>query len=239
MIKTVIKSEIRNIKRDKMYIFFVLFPFVLGGIGYWLNDYLRSNDPNSIVPQIVIMILILITGYIYGSVTAFTLLDDLDDNILMNLKITPISVKQYIYVKLTISFILGFIATILLILVTDFLPGASIISILAISAIGALQAPVIALIVSSFARNKVEGFVIMKMSGILLMVPILVFFVQSWKEVFLIFVPGFWSARLIQIELLPTIDVNFTFIVYFIIGIIYNILFVLLLMKIYSKRSNI
>ena len=79
----------------------------------------------------------------------------------------------------------------------------------------------------------------MKASGMLLMIPVLVFFVQTWKEVFLVFVPGFWPARLIQMELMPQIDVNFTFIVYFIIGVVYNIAFAALLMKFYSKRSNL
>ena len=95
------------------------------------------------------------------------------------------------------------------------------------------------MIVNSFARNKVEGFVIMKTSGLILILPVLVFFVQTWKEVFLIFSPGFWPARMIQMELLPQIDVNFTFLVYFFAGIVYNILFAFLLMKLYTKKANI
>jgi fluoroquinolone transport system permease protein len=77
------------------------------------------------------------------------------------------------------------------------------------------------------------------MSGLILVLPVIAFFIQSWQEVFLIFAPGFWSARLIQMELIPTIDVNFTFMVYFILGVIYNLLFVTLFMKIYSKKSNL
>jgi fluoroquinolone transport system permease protein len=77
------------------------------------------------------------------------------------------------------------------------------------------------------------------MSGLILVLPVIAFFIQSWQEVFLIFAPGFWSARLIQMELIPTIDVNFTFIVYFILGVIYNLIFVSIFMKIYAKKSNL
>jgi fluoroquinolone transport system permease protein len=179
------------------------------------------------------------TGFIFGALTAFTLLDDKDDDVLLSLKVTPISVKVYVLVKLMISFIFGFIATLVITLATNFLPGSSFWIILLISFLGALQAPGVALIVNSFSSNKVEGFVIMKMSALILVFPVLAFFVQSWQEVFLVFAPGFWSARMIQIELLPTIDVNFTLMVYFIFGVIYNIIFVTLFMKLYSRKANL
>ncbi|XMB72530.1 hypothetical protein RJI07_01170 [Mycoplasmatota bacterium WC30] len=240
MIGTVIKSALKNIVRDKMYFFFFLWPVMLGVGGYFLVPYLEETvAPGNPIPQIVAMFFILMTGFMFGVVTGFSLLDDKDDNILMSLKITPISVKLYVIVKLVISYIFGVIAVLVLTLATNFLPGASVGTILLIAIIGAVQSPMVALIVNSFARNKVEGFVIMKLSGMLLMIPVLVFFIQSWKEVFLVFIPGFWPARLIQMELMPTIDVNFSFIVYFIIGVIYNISFAALLMKLYSKRSNL
>jgi len=157
----------------------------------------------------------------------------------MSLKITPISVKMYVAVKLVVSFIFGFIATMVIIYATNFLPNSSFGTILLISVVGALQAPGIALIINSFARNKVEGFVMMKMSALILGIPVIAFFVQSWQEVFLIFAPGFWSARMIQMELITSIEVNFTLIVYFFLGVIYNLLFVTLFMWIYSKRNNI
>ncbi len=240
MFKTVIKSELKNITRDRMYIFFFVFPIVLGVGGYFLIPYVEGLvAPGNPMAQIIAMFLILITGFIFGAVTGFTLLDDKDDNVLMSLKITPISVRFYVIVKLAISYVFGFFAMIVLTVAMNFLPGSSFGTILLIAIIGAIQGPMVALIVNSFARNKVEGFVIMKGSGLLLMIPVLVFFVQTWKEVFLVIVPGFWPARLIQMELLPMVDVNFTFIVYFIIGVIYNIGFAALLMKFYAKRSNL
>lgn len=228
-----------------MYLFFFIFPVIMGAIGYFLIPFIEDSvAPGNPAPQIVAMFLILMTGYIFGAVTGFTLLDDKDDNVLMSLKITPISVRLYVILKLVISYIFGFIATFLLTVATDFLPGATIWSILLIAAVGALQGPGIALIVNSFAKNKVEGFVIMKMSGLILIVPVLAFFVASWQEVFLVIAPGFWPARMIQIEMieagqLPAVDLNFTFIVYFIFGVIYNLLFLSLLMKLYTKKANI
>lgn len=240
MLKTVIKAELRNISRDRMYLFFGVYPIILGVAGYFLIPYLKDTvAPGNLLPEIVAMLLILMTGFIFGALSAFTLLDDKDDSVLMSLKVTPISVKAYVMVKLIVSFIFGFIATLVIILATGFLPDSSFWVILMISFVGAMQAPGIALIVNSFSDNKVEGFVIMKMSALILAFPVIAFFVQSWQEVFLVFAPGFWSARMIQMELITSIEANFTLIVYFILGVVYNLIFVTLFMKIYSKRSNL
>ena len=240
MIGTVIKAELRNMARDKMYIMFALYPVILGAIGYFLIDYIESQvAPGNLAPEILAMFLILMTGYIYGALIAFTLLDDKDDLVLMSLKITPISVKSYVIVKLIVAFIFGFIATLVITLATGFLPDATFWTVLLISITGALQAPGVALIVNSFSSNKVEGFVVMKLSGLILIIPVLAFFIMDWQEVFLVFAPGFWPARMIQIELLPMFNTNFNFIMYFLIGVIYNMLFLSLFMKIYSKKSNL
>lgn len=243
MIGTVIKNELRSIKRDPMYLFFGIYPIILGVIGYFLVDWME-DQPNIdiVIPAILSMFFIIITGYVFGALTAFTLLDDKDDNVLMSLKITPIDVKVYVLVKLVVSFIFGFIATIVITYATNFLEGASIWTILGVAILGALQAPGVALIVNSFSDNKVEGFVYMKMSGLILIIPVLAFFYFDWVEAFFVFAPGFWSSRMISMELLPNLtnpEFNFSMIVYFIIGVIYNLAFVALFMKIYSKRSNI
>ncbi|PAT01909.1 hypothetical protein CI105_03360 [Candidatus Izimaplasma bacterium ZiA1] len=240
MIKTIIKAELRNITRDKMYIFFSIYPVILGTIGYFLIPYIRDNSPaNSLIPEIVAMFLILLTGYVFGAISAFTLLDDKDDLVLMSLKITPISVKYYVIVKLVISYIFGFISTLVLVLATNFIPDASVFTIILISMTGALQAPGVALIVNSFSTNKVEGFVVMKMSGLILILPVIAFYVLSWKEMFLYIAPGFWTSRLIQMELIPSFETNFTFTVYFILGVVYNLVLLFFLLKLYSKKSNL
>jgi len=240
MFKTVLIAEFKNMLRDKMYLFFAIYPVILGFLGYLLIPYMKNRmDESSLWPEIVAMFLILITGYIFGALTGFTLLDDKDDLVLMSLKITPIPVKYYVMVKLLSGYIFGAIATFILIIATGFLPGASIWVIIMITLAGAIQAPGVALIVNSFADNKVEGFVIMKLSGMILILPVVAFFVMDWQEVFLAIAPGFWTARMIQIELLPTMDYNLTFVAYFIVGIIYNLGFLYLLMKLYTKRSNI
>jgi len=240
MFKTMLKLEFKNIFRDPLYLFFVFFSVFIGLLGYFAIPYLQERvSTTSLLPEIIATILILLTGYIFGAITAFTLLDDLDDNVLLSLKITPVSAKVYVSIKLIISYIFAFIATFFIIIATDFLPTASLLTIIIVAILGAFQAPSIALIITSFSDNKVEGFVTMKLSGILLAFPVLAFFIQPWQELFISLAPGFWPARIIQMVLIPQMSVNFNIATYFVIGGIYNLFFICLLLKIYFKRTNI
>lgn len=237
MIKTVIKAEIKNMTRDKMYIFFAIYPIIMGTIGYFLVPYIEEQAPGSPWANILAMFFIIITGYIFGALTAFTLLDDKDDNVLMSLKITPISVQSYVIVKLVVSFITGFIATIAIIYGTGFIENIHFGTVLIIAIVGALQGPGLALIVNSFSENKVEGFVIMKLSGLILIFPVLIFFVSGGYQYLLGLAPGFWAAKIIQLELVPTADGNA--IIIFIVGVIYNLVVSWLLLKLYARKANL
>ena len=96
MIGTILKSELRNMRRDRLYIFFAFYPVMLGFAGYYLIDYINDTAPGSPWANILSMFFIIMTGFVFGALTAFTLLDDKDDNVLMSLKITPISVMVYL-----------------------------------------------------------------------------------------------------------------------------------------------
>ena len=111
MIGTIIKAEFRNMLRDRMYLFFGIYPFIFGGMGYFLVKWIDDKFPTSIWDSVTAMMLIVMTGYVFGALIAFTLLDDKDDKVLMSLKITPINVKHYIYVKMFAGMTFGFIAT--------------------------------------------------------------------------------------------------------------------------------
>lgn len=223
--------------RDKMYIFFAIYPALFGAMGYFLIKWIDDKFPDSIWDSVTAMMLIVMTGYIFGALIAFTLLDDKDDKVLMSLKITPINVRHYIYVKMFAGMIFGFIATLVLILATNFLPDANFWIILAVSILGAIQVPSVVLIVNSFSDNKVEGFVVMKLSGLVLMFPLIGFMVTGWVQYFLGVAPGYWAGRIIELELLPTEEGSALFV--FFAGVAYNLLATWLLMKVYAKRSNI
>lgn len=236
MFKRILLHEIKGILRDKMYMFFMLYPLILVLVSLWLVPYLKENA-SALVANIVVLVFIMMTAFIYGAVTGFTLLDDQDDQVLYSLRITPIKVSNYILIKLGISYLFGLTATLLVIFVTNFL-DASILDIFLIAILSSLQAPIVALLVNAFASNKVEGFVVMKGSGLILLIPVAAIFITNWTELLLGIVPGFWVARMVSISLIPA-DYLLNTYVYFLIGIVINLLFITLLYKKYTKRIGL
>lgn len=236
MIGTIIKAELKNMTRDRMYAFFAVYPIIFGTMGYFLVNWFEDKYPGGLGAPITAMMLIIVTGYVFGALIAFTLLDDKDDKVLMSLKITPINVKRYIYVKMFAGMIFGFVATLVLLLATNFLGDASLLTNLGVAILGAIQVPSVVLIVNSFSDNKVEGFVVMKLSGMVLFFPVIGFFITGFVQYLLGVAPGYWAGSVVEVAIGR--DTGITVLI-FIAGVLYNILATWLLMKVYTKRSNI
>lgn len=234
MFKKILIRELKSIPGDKMYTFLMIYPIIMIIIGLLLVPYFKSIN-QEMAANIMIVIFILMMGFMYGAITGFTLLDDQDDKVLLSLRITPISVSKYVLIKMLINYIFGLFFTTLLVFITGFLKDASFINILMILIIAPMQGPIIALLINSFASNKVEGFVYMKLSGIILLIPVAALFLTNYTEFFIGIVPGFWTARLISMELLP-LDFLLSQPLYFILGLIAHALCFILFYKIYMKR---
>jgi fluoroquinolone transport system permease protein len=58
-------------------------------------------------------------------------------------------------------------------------------------------APLFALLLGSFAANKVQGFALSKASGVLLMPPVIAYFAPGIWRVPLALAPTYWPARLL------------------------------------------
>jgi fluoroquinolone transport system permease protein len=238
MFKRLLKHELKNITKDKMYLFLAIFPIVMAFIAYFLIPYLKDQS-TEVAANIVVLVFILLNGFMFGAITAFTLLDDSDDKVLLSLRITPISVKYYVLLKLVISYIFGIFATIILLVVTNFIETSNVLDMIYIIILAPLQGPLFALLINSLATNKVEGFVIMKLSGIILMIPIAALFLTKWTELFLGIIPGFWVSRIISMQL---IDQNYLLkstTAYFFLGLIVHLIVGYLLFKLYQKKVNI
>ena len=238
MFKRILIHEITNIKRDIMYKFFIVFPVIIAIVAFFLVPYLREQN-GDLAANIISLVFIIMNGFLFGAITGFTLLDDQDDKVLLSLKVTPINVRSYVLIKLLLSYLFGLIGTIVLVIVTGFLKNSNVIELIMILLLSPIQGPIIALLINSFASNKVEGFVFMKLSGLLLMIPVASLFLTNWTEIFLGIIPGFWPARLVSMQLLPGDYFLGSSWIYFILGLIVNFLVATLLFKLYQKRVNI
>lgn len=221
MFLKVLKHELKNITRDRMYAFFIFYEFLLIGLSLWLIPFLKETSTDLVV-QLTLIILILMSGIVFGAITGFTLLDDQDDGVLFSLKVTPINVNVYIFLKLLMSYLFSIIATLILFFVTGLSQTLPILDLLFVMILSSFQGPIIALMMNAFSSNKVEGFVVMKLTGLTLIGPILALFLNDWTELFLGIFPGFWTARIMSMTMVPLnffLGVSW---IYFLLGMVVN-----------------
>jgi fluoroquinolone transport system permease protein len=235
MISKVILHELKHMIRDQMYVFFLFFEVVLIATASILLPYLET-EVSLLASNLALINLLLMSGIIFGSISGFSMLDDMDDGVLFSLKVTPISLTSYIFFKLFLTFIFSSVATTALLLVTGLLFEMSLLHASMIIVLSSIQAPFIALIMASFASNKVEGFVIMKLTGLTLIGPIVSLFLTDWTELLLSIFPGFFPSRMLMMEIT---SISYTFsspVIYFVIGSIVSTLWMFLLFRLYKKK---
>ncbi len=238
MIGRIFKHELKNLTRDPMYIFFAIFPFIFALISIYLMPYLKNNA-SDVAYQLVLIVFLLLNSLIFGAVIGFTLLDDQDDSVLLSLKITPISVRFYIAIKLLFSYLLGVFGTILIMFSSGFTKEVTVSVFIMISLLAPLQAPLLATIVNLFASNKVEGFVAMKSMGLFMIGPIASIFLTNWSELLIGILPGFWTTKFIFKQLPYTNSyINATWL-YFAIGLIIHLILITIVFKLYCRKQHI
>jgi fluoroquinolone transport system permease protein len=228
--------DAKNIRRDELLRWIILapvamallirllFPIVLVRAGEILQfDLMPYYEP---VTSFMIMLL---TPYLAGLVIGFLLLDQRDDGTLTALQVTPLSLNGYLLYRLTVPMLLSIVMTMVA------APLSGVINIgfgrLLITAVCAAPfAPIFALGLASLAQNKVQGFAITKVAGIILVPPLLAYFVSAPWTIILGIFPTYWPAMTLWSA--QAGDTAFWF--YWSVGLVYQAVVLLLL----ARRFN-
>ena len=233
--------EIKNLLRNRMTVVMIFYPLIFGGIGRYLivNDLVREEALG-----ITAMLMAIIVGFAYGAMAGFSLLDDRDDQVFLSIRISPVSLDLYIWFKVFFAYILAFLGGFFIIWYSSAIK-LSVVDMLLVAALAALQTPITAFLVNSFAHNKVEGFVTMKAAGFLLLFPIGGFFFLGAEEWLFAIAPPHWAAKAVQRAMLePLIDaglvsMNLDFSLYLALGFAYNLILVALTYTLFRKKNDL
>jgi fluoroquinolone transport system permease protein len=263
---SLIKYEFKTILKEPMNVFLLFFPFLMLFIaGFLLPAILnRAADPDSPAARISLLIAFVtilgIGGYMSGLLLGFSLLDNRDEKTLLNIAVSPVTVSGYTTFKIVYSLVIGFLSNLVLlgglILVAKdeyvimtglgtrigLLDGLGWGEILVFSAVSSLFGPMIALVLSMIAKNKIEGFALMKTGGIIIMIPALSLLpaFQDWKQYLLGIVPIFWPVKaLLNLSLGSMNSADLGFWGYMIIGVLYEVLVCVLCFRLFIKKNEV
>lgn len=199
--KSLIPIDIRNIGRDSGISWMILLPLITGALVRWgvppLHSYILetySFDITPYYPPLLGYFFIGLAPMVFAVLIGFVLIDEKDDNTLTALQVTPLSLYSYLAYRIIVPIILT------LILVPFLFPFSGVSNLswsgAFLSALaGAPIAPMFALYLASLAQNKVQGFALMKLSGLVLLLPVFAYFVEPPLEYLFGLVPTYWPIK--------------------------------------------
>jgi fluoroquinolone transport system permease protein len=190
-----------SIRRDPMLKYVLVFPaplFLVLRYGVpWLQGWLFEQFGFDLTPYylLIMSFIALVMPLMVGAIVGFLLLDQRDDQTLMALQVTPLSLNGYLMYRISMPMLLSVIASIIVVKGAGLVETGWFETVLA-SLAAAPLAPLGALFLAAFASNKVQGFAMSKGSSAILMPPLLAYFVEpGWQWAFGV-LPTYWPVRL-------------------------------------------
>jgi len=254
---TLLRYELKTIYRDMFQVFLLLFPILLLLMSVLLFPVIfRSIGDNEAAVRyttlIMIIMLVSFGTFLVGAMGSFLLLEHKDERTISTISVTPFGLRGYLRFKIVYIYVLAVISILIVILGTKLLaPGEytiggislfdniGLIRILAYSLVAGLFAPALALFQAAFAKNKVEGFAIMKLSGMAAMIPIIMLLetFRNGLQYLLGVFPNFWAVKAFMLELYPIGgSVDLPFYAYLGIGAVFSLLVLGLCYGVFQKK---
>jgi fluoroquinolone transport system permease protein len=192
--------DARNVARDSLLrwivivtpAFGLLFRFAVPPVADVLNR--RLGFELVAYYPLLMSFLPLIAAGMTGTVAGFLLLDQRDDQTLMALMVTPLSLRNYLWYRLSGLMLLSAVFGALTVALAG-LTRTSALQMAVTAVTAAPLSPIYALFFGTFASNKVQGFALAKAAGIVSVPCVVAYFVTGpWQSAFGL-VPHYWSMK--------------------------------------------
>ncbi len=205
--------------------FMLFYPLLFGIVGRYILPAIAETSGFSIDANadFIVVALTMMTPLVFGAVVGFSILEDRDDHIINSIRVTPLSFNQFMSFRMAIVFCFSFITCIYVMWFSD-IGNLSWGNILLIAFLASFSAPLTSLIINVLSHNKIEGFAIMKLLGMLLILPIISLFFNDAKELFFAVIPTFWPAKMVSSVIRGGEHMFISYYLYFAIGLAYVII---------------
>ncbi len=234
-------NDLRNVIRDRMFVFlFFAYPVMLIVISriliHLIAPRIKDMFPLAANFSVLFMVFSIAIPMIYSFLAAFLILDERDEHLLTVLRVMPISRNSYLIYRMFFMSLFAFIVLLIFPPLSGLVDGTqfSYPAYIPVALLFALFTPFLALLVSSFASNKVQAFAIFKIGGTVFILPIFAFFLNlgNLKYIFSP-IPNFWSLMSLDSVLQDgTLDI-----VHLGIGFAFHIVLIGALFYIFNKKN--
>ena len=229
--------DLKSVRRDSMLRWLLWVPILWGLLARWgvpvLTSWLAERYAFDLTPYypLIVSLLVLMTPTLLGSVVGFLLLDHRDDRTLTALQVTPLTIEGYLLYRTAVPMAVCVAMTMMIIPIAG-LVSIGIVPALLASLQAAPIAPLYALFVGAFAKNKVQGFALFKAAGALAWPPMIAYFVTSPWQVAFGLDPLYWPVKVFWMFEAGESGVW----LYYLVGLAYQSVLIVALLRRY-KRS--
>ncbi|MBN1116722.1 MAG: hypothetical protein JXA77_05940 [Bacteroidales bacterium] len=188
----IVKSDIKNIFRDKSLAFVIFVPFIFLALLRIAPPVYEQYAPvMELYRAHILSVFCLISTALMGFVLSFILLEEKDQSLFPVFQVLPLPIGRLLLLRTLVIMIYGFLASLLLIFGTGLVDfGISKSILLALSC--SLTGPSSTFIITSFARNKIEGVTFFKLLNTVLMLPVTGVFIKSKLGLLFGIFPHYW-----------------------------------------------
>ncbi len=229
--------DARSIQRDPLLRWTILLPVLLALAARWVFPSmlarlgaLSGTNLLPFYPPIMGVALLLLPSLLVGMVVGFLLLDQRDDQTLLALQVTPLPLGTYLAYRIAMPLLLSVLVSAVALPLAG-LAGTRPLPLLAAALAAAPLAPIAALFLAAFAGNKVQGFALTKVSGVLLLPPLVAYFIESgWQFAFGV-LPTYWPARVLWAAQAGEPGIG----IYLVVGLAYQAALLALLLRRFGR----
>jgi len=233
-------NDFKNIIRDKFLVYAAIaMPLMVIVISriilHWIAPTLKDTVPLAGNYSMIFMLFVTMIPLVYGFIVAFLILDERDEHLLTVLRVMPISRNSYLIYRMLFLSLFSFIVMLIFPPLSGLLENTqfSYIQYIPIALLFTLLTPFSALMVSSFATNKVQAFAIFKISGTVFLIPLFIFLITDNLKYIFAPIPNFWAFITLK-ELITTGTNDY---LHLGIGFVYTIVLIAVLFYIFNKKN--
>jgi fluoroquinolone transport system permease protein len=224
--------DAKGVVRDPLLRWLVAYPVLLALLLRWgvpalAGRLLQQYDFDLTAYYVLLMsFLVELLPILTGMVVGFLLLDQKDDGTLAALRVTPLTLGGYLAYRVAMPMLVSVPMTLAVFPIAG-LVGVGVGPLLLMALGAAPLAPIFALFLASFAGNKVEGFALMKASGLLFLPPVLAYFVPETWQWAIGAVPTYWPVKAFWVQR----SGRATYLGFLLIGLVYEAALLKLLLR--------
>ncbi|GMU87077.1 MAG: hypothetical protein AMXMBFR48_23180 [Ignavibacteriales bacterium] len=195
---TVNSYDFRNTFREPVFRVILFFPLIAFSVIKWGYPFISGRfDLGEEYNALVVMWGSLQSGIMFGFIYGFLMLEEKEENLFAVLKILPVSLRAVITGRLLSGITVSASVSFLMIHYGGLIK-VELLTALLLAVQFSLSAPLIAVILAVFSRNRIEGMAVMKIVNMLLIAPGLIYLFPSDLLHISALVPTYWMFRAIE-----------------------------------------